>query len=80
MSYHRLFTATLAFALSGFSVSALAHPGDAAHFINGMLHPFSGLDHLLAAIAAGIWVIVTLRRLSCILARLPGLAWIKAWA
>ena len=55
MSHHRLTTATLAFALSGFSAAAIAHPGDAAHFIGGMLHPLAGLDHLLAAVAVGLW-------------------------
>jgi len=35
---------------------AMAHPGhDVAGFWAGALHPWSGLDHLLAMIAVGIW-------------------------
>jgi len=38
--------------------SALAHPVDAAlglNFLSGFLHPFSGLDHMLAMLAIGVW-------------------------
>lgn len=38
--------------------AALAHPGIPGHthgFGNGIAHPFSGLDHLLAMIAVGLW-------------------------
>lgn len=37
--------------------SALAHPGhpDAFGFNDGFAHPFSGLDHLLAMLAVGLW-------------------------
>jgi urease accessory protein len=36
---------------------ALAHttPGQAQGFVTGFLHPLSGLDHVLAMIAVGIW-------------------------
>ena len=36
---------------------AWAHPGHAtdAGFMSGIAHPFSGLDHLLAMLAVGIW-------------------------
>ena len=34
---------------------ALAHPGHDAGFFSALLHPFIGWDHLLAAIAVGIW-------------------------
>lgn len=37
---------------------AEAHPGIPGHihgFANGVLHPLSGLDHLLAMIAVGLW-------------------------
>lgn len=39
---------------------ALAHPGpDAAHgFATGLLHPFGGLDHVVAMIAVGLWAAV----------------------
>lgn len=33
--------------------AALAHPGHGGGFLPGLLHPFHGLDHLLAAIAVG---------------------------
>jgi urease accessory protein len=35
--------------------AALAHPGHGGGFLPGLLHPFHGLDHLLAAVAVGIW-------------------------
>lgn len=35
--------------------TALAHPGHGGGFLPGLLHPFHGLDHLLAAIAVGAW-------------------------
>lgn len=35
--------------------AALAHPGHDGGFLPGLLHPFHGLDHLLAAIAVGAW-------------------------
>ncbi len=43
-----------ALALSG---AALAHPGhsEAASFFAGFAHPLSGLDHLLAMLAVGVW-------------------------
>lgn len=36
--------------------AAMAHTGDhsASGFLSGMLHPFAGLDHLLAMVAVGI--------------------------
>jgi urease accessory protein len=44
-------------ATAGFSTAALAHVGDHSHmsFTEGMLHPFSGLDHVLAMVAVGLW-------------------------
>lgn len=42
--------------LMGLSSSALAHPGHAFGGIgSGLLHPFSGMDHLLAMVAIGLW-------------------------
>ena len=37
--------------------SVLAHPqaGQAAGFVNGLRHPVSGLDHVLAMISVGLW-------------------------
>jgi urease accessory protein len=34
---------------------AWAHPGHDGGFLQGLLHPIHGLDHLLAAVAVGIW-------------------------
>jgi urease accessory protein len=41
----------------GFSTAALAHVGDHSHmgFAEGLLHPFTGLDHMLAMVAVGLW-------------------------
>jgi urease accessory protein len=38
------------------SSTAFAHPGhDASGFAAGLMHPYSGLDHLLAMVAVGLW-------------------------
>jgi urease accessory protein len=39
------------------ATSALAHPqkGEAVGFLTGFRHPISGLDHVLAMIAVGLW-------------------------
>jgi urease accessory protein len=38
------------------SSSAFAHPGhDVSGFAAGLMHPYSGLDHLLAMVAVGLW-------------------------
>ena len=47
-------------ALSFAAVSALAHPGHDAATVGaslwaGLLHPFTGADHLLAMAAVGVW-------------------------
>ena len=34
---------------------AAAHPGHSGGFIAGFAHPFSGLDHMLAMLAVGLW-------------------------
>lgn len=44
---------------------ALAHPGHAgthsnASFISGLLHPLTGIDHLVALLAVGIWLALTI--------------------
>ena len=38
--------------LLGVAGPALAHPG---HEASGFLHPFTGLDHLLAMVGVGMW-------------------------
>ena len=49
--------AVLAFALALVPAAALAHQeaGQAAGFLTGLAHPVSGLDHVLAMIAVGLW-------------------------
>src|SRR5215203_6901230 len=44
-------------ATAGFSSAALAHVGDHSQMGlgEGLLHPFSGLDHVLAMVAVGLW-------------------------
>jgi urease accessory protein len=38
------------------SSTAFAHPGhDVSGFAAGLMHPYSGLDHLLAMVAVGLW-------------------------
>lgn len=42
--------------LLGASSAAFAHPGhNVSGFAAGLMHPFSGLDHLLAMMAVGLW-------------------------
>jgi urease accessory protein len=42
--------------LLGASSAAFAHPGhDVSGLAAGLMHPFSGLDHLLAMVAVGLW-------------------------
>ena len=46
---------SLAATLWPLSVSAHVRGGEAAGFLSGLLHPVSGLDHVLAMIAVGLW-------------------------
>jgi urease accessory protein len=52
----RRWIATLA-AITALTTPAFAHttPGQAQGFVTGFLHPLSGLDHILAMVAVGIW-------------------------
>ena len=49
--------ALVACALTGFSSAAFAHVGDHSgmSFAEGLAHPFTGLDHMLAMVAVGLW-------------------------
>jgi urease accessory protein len=54
----------LRFAIAGsllLASPAVAHTGDgvAIGFFAGLGHPFSGLDHLLAMVAVGLWAVQT---------------------
>jgi urease accessory protein len=58
LSAHKAwFTALAALATAGFNSAALAHVGEHSHMglTAGLLHPFSGLDHVLAMVAVGLW-------------------------
>jgi urease accessory protein len=57
----RLFTLPGALLVSGV---ALAHGGshEAAGFASGFSHPLTGLDHLAAMLAVGLWAAASLRR------------------
>jgi urease accessory protein len=48
---------TAAAALLALASPALAHTGHNASFavVDGVLHPFAGMDHLLAMLAVGFW-------------------------
>lgn len=52
---HSIAAASLA--LGGSAVPALAHlaPGEYGSFATGFSHPLSGLDHVLAMVAVGLW-------------------------
>ncbi len=54
----KLLIGAAALAAAMLATPALAHPGLAGHthgFANGLVHPLSGLDHLLAMLGVGIW-------------------------
>ena len=46
---------SLALAVMAFSGMAQAHPGHVGGYLAGIAHPFTGLDHLLAMLAVGVW-------------------------
>ena len=49
--------ALTAVATASFSAAAFAHAGDHSHMslAEGLAHPFTGLDHVLAMVAVGLW-------------------------
>src|ERR1700680_2918047 len=54
----KLSTAALvALAITALNSAAYAHVGDHSHltFVEGLAHPFTGLDHMLAMVAVGLW-------------------------
>lgn len=58
-----LHPAVLAAAFGLFPAAACAHPGhDGVGFIAGLLHPFSGPDHMIAILAIGLWAAQLERR------------------
>jgi urease accessory protein len=44
------------------ATSALAHSGHATGFAGGLLHPMTGIDHLLAMLMVGLWAGLCLGR------------------
>lgn len=54
------------FSLAG---PALAHPG---HEASGFLHPFTGIDHLLAMVGVGMWASLLATRKPVAAALVPG--------
>ncbi len=56
----------LTLSLAALSFSAFAHVGDAhdhGGLLTGFLHPITGLDHLAAMLAVGVWSAMTTKRL-----------------
>ncbi len=53
---------TLAVALILVSSPAWSHPGHGSGLLSGLLHPLTGLDHLLALFAVGLWASIQSRR------------------
>jgi len=51
----RSVSAVAFFATVFFARAALAHDGQAGGFLTGLSHPVSGLDHIAAMIAVGLW-------------------------
>ncbi|WCT78535.1 HupE/UreJ family protein [Novosphingobium humi] len=48
-------TVLAASVLAASAVPAMAHPGHDGSMIAGLAHPFSGVDHLAAMVAVGLW-------------------------
>lgn len=48
-------TVSLTLLLGILPTMAYAHPGHAGGWSHGLAHPFSGLDHLCAMVAVGLW-------------------------
>ena len=61
----KLFLSSIAFAGTLFSTLAFAHPGHDVNvsFMSGLLHPFSGLDHLLVIVLVGFWSAFVLKKI-----------------
>jgi len=51
----RFVTLLLTFFLYAQAVQAHVHKGEAVSFLSGLKHPISGLDHVVAMIAVGLW-------------------------
>jgi len=49
------FAVALAFAAGPTLAHAHAQVGEATGFLTGFLHPLTGLDHIIAMVAVGLW-------------------------
>jgi urease accessory protein len=47
---------------------ALAHPG---HDASGFLHPFTGIDHMMAAVGVGVWAFLLANRRASLAVLVP---------
>jgi urease accessory protein len=74
--FHPVLAAAAAFAFAPLAALAHAGHGDIAGFGDGIFHLTSGLDHMLAAFAVGVWSMAYPWRL----AWLPPLAFVGAMA
>ena len=53
---NKSFSNVLVLVLAIFHVAAFAHTGQGNHgFMEGIAHPFLGMDHLLAMLVVGVW-------------------------
>lgn len=64
--HSRIFLTALLLLAAG---PALAHPG---HEASGFLHPFSGLDHILAMAGVGLWASLLAARKPAVAVAVPG--------
>jgi len=57
MRFASKFPLAVAVVLAVLPTAAFAHIGDHSHmsFAEGLAHPFTGLDHMLAMVAVGLW-------------------------
>jgi urease accessory protein len=51
----RLVTILLTFLICAQAAQAHVHKGEAVSFLSGLKHPISGLDHVVAMVAVGLW-------------------------
>ncbi|CAK0778642.1 urease accessory protein [Gammaproteobacteria bacterium] len=64
------------------ALPVFAHPGHAEQtigFMTGFIHPLTGLDHLLAMFAVGLWSATTTRRIWPAPVSFAAMLWIGAW-
>ncbi len=60
---NKCFSTGLALILASIPVAALAHTGHGNHgFLDGLAHPFVGMDHLLAMLVVGVWSVLHTRK------------------